>query len=129
MWFSPDKTGPKIDWLIVRPRYAKGPVPVSLLLNYYGNHTVLPDPEILLPDYPLDEPQKERGALSRTGGRTVYPVDMLLARGYAFVTACYEDVSPDPDPIQNEEDAYKRIFDLWGPRDPSRRRQRTTLYQ
>ena len=127
MWFSPDKTGPKIDWLIVRPRYAKGPVPVILLLNYYGNHTVLPDPEILLPDYPLDEPQKERGALSRTGGRTIYPVDMLLARGYAFVTACYEDVSPDPDPIQNEEDAYKRIFDLWGPRDPSRKDNTTSL--
>ena len=127
MWFSPDKTGPKIDWLIVMPRYAKGPVPVILLLNYYGNHTVLPDEEILLPDYPQDEPLRERGALSRTGGRTLYPVDMLLARGYAFVTACYEDVSPDPDPIQDEADAYHRIFDLWGPRDLSRKDNTTSL--
>ena len=127
MRFSPDGKGPKIDWLIVMPRYAKGPVPVILTLNYYGNHTVLPDGEILLPDYPQDEPLKERGVLSRTGGRTIYPVDMLLARGYAFVTACYEDVSPDPDPIQQESDAYHRIFDLWGPRDPARKDNTTSL--
>ena len=127
MRFSPDGKGPKIDWLIVMPRYAKGPVPVILTLNYYGNHTVLPDEEILLPDYPQDEPLKERGVLSRTGGRTIYPVDMLLARGYAFVTACYEDVSPDPDPIQQESDAYHRIFDLWGPRDPARKDNTTSL--
>ena len=127
MRFSPDGKGPKIDWLIVMPRSAKGPVPVILTLNYYGNHTVLPDEEILLPDYPQDEPLKERGVLSRTGGRTIYPVDMLLARGYAFVTACYEDVSPDPDPIQQESDAYHRIFDLWGPRDPARKDNTTSL--
>lgn len=127
MRFSPDGKGPKIDWLIVMPRYAKGPVPVILTLNYYGNHTVLSDEEILLPDYPQDEPLNERGVLSRTGGRTIYPVDMLLARGYAFVTACYEDVSPDPDPIQREEDAYHRIFDLWGSRDPARKDNTTSL--
>ena len=127
MWFLPDRKGPKVDWLIIFPRYARGPVPVILTLNFNGNHTVLPDPEILLPDYPQNAPLQERGLLSRTGGSTIYPVDMLLARGYAFVTACYEDVSPDPYRIRNEEDAYERVFDLWGPRDPSRKDNTTSL--
>ena len=127
MWFNPDKSGPKIDWLVIRPRYAAGPVPVVMLLNYNGNHTVLADEKILLPDYPLSDPLMERGVLSRTGGRTIWPVDMLLARGYALVTACYEDVSPDPDPIRNETDAYQRIFELWGPRDPARKDNTTSL--
>ena len=128
MRFSPDSTGPKIDWLIILPRYAKGPVPAIVTLNYCGNHTVLPDKEILLPDYPLSEGEVlERGVLSRTGGKTIYPVDMLLARGYAFVTACYEDVSPDPLDPKDEESAYTRIFDLWSPRDPSRTDNTTSL--
>ena len=128
MRFSPDSTGPKIDWLIILPRYAKGPVPAIVTLNYCGNHTVLPDKEILLPDYPLSEGEVlERGVLSRTGGKTIYPVDMLLARGYAFVTACYEDVSPDPLDPKDEDSAYTRIFDLWGPRDPSRTDNTTSL--
>ena len=128
MRFSPDSTGPKIDWLIILPRYAKGPVPAIVTLNYCGNHTVLPDKEILLPDYPLSDGEVlERGVLSRTGGKTIYPVDMLLARGYAFVTACYEDVSPDPLDPKDEDSAYTRIFDLWGPRDPSRTDNTTSL--
>ena len=41
MWFRKDKTGPYIDWLIVRPRHATGPVPVVMQLNYYGYHDFL----------------------------------------------------------------------------------------
>ena len=50
MWFRDDKTGPCITWLILTPEKLKGPFPVVLLLNYQGNHTVLPDEEILIPD-------------------------------------------------------------------------------
>ena len=50
MWFKADKSGPSVDWLIITPARAKGPVPTVILLNYEGNHTVLPDPEIIVPD-------------------------------------------------------------------------------
>lgn len=50
MWFRPDKTGPKVDWLIVTPNNVQGPMPVVLLYNYAGNHAVLADKEILVPD-------------------------------------------------------------------------------
>ena len=33
MWFRTDKTGPKVDWMIVTPRHIKGPVPAIILLN------------------------------------------------------------------------------------------------
>lgn len=128
MWFSPDHTGPKIDWLLIMPRYAKGPVPTILFLNFYGNHSILGDEEVLMPDYPIQEEKPmERGALSRSGGQTVFPLEMILSRGYAIMTACYEDVSPDPLVPADEEQAYTRIFDLWGPRDPSRTDNTTSL--
>jgi len=40
MWFREDKSGPFVDWLIITPKYARGPVPAVMLLNYRGNHTV-----------------------------------------------------------------------------------------
>ena len=123
MWFRADKTGPFIDWLIVTPRHARGPVPSVMLLNYQGNHTILSDPEIIeaVPPLPANARHANvpRGQYSDPHQRTYYPVSMILARGYAFVTACYGDVSPDPDSEQDRY-AYQRCFDLWPPRDPSR---------
>ena len=135
MWFRPDKTGPKVDWLIVTPNHVKGPVPVIMLLNYYGNHEILPDPEILVTDSWMRERKDVvRGRLNGDGDDTVYPVGMLTARGYAVVTACYCDISPDPekkhivDGVRLQDTfAYTGIFDLWGPRDPARTDNTTSL--
>ncbi len=143
MWFRSDKTGPSVDWLIVTPGNAKGPVPVVLFLNYSGNHDVLPDKEILVPDCwmsglfgEVDHKASEatRGRFNRDGEITVYPVGALAARGYAVVTACYCDISPDPSNRDEENGvklqdsfAYTGIFDLWGPRDPSRDDNTTSL--
>ncbi len=135
MWFRPDKTGPKIDWLILTPTHAPGPVPVIMLLNYTGNHEVLKDPEILMPDQWMRVPPHERGHYNLDGEDTVFPVSSLIARGYAIVTACYCDISPDPDPYQEKDGvilqdgfAYSRgVFELWGERDPSRTDNTTAL--
>lgn len=135
MWFRADKSGPKIDWLILSPARAQGPVPVILLLNYTGNHEFLADPEILLPDQWMRTPRHERGHYNLDGEDTVFPVSSLIARGYAVVTACYCDISPDPDPLVEEDGvilqdsfAYSRgVFELWGPRDPSRMDNTTAL--
>ncbi|MBQ6253785.1 MAG: hypothetical protein IJK05_03915 [Bacteroidales bacterium] len=143
MWFRPDQTGPKVDWLIVTPGNVDGPVPVVLFLNYSGNHDVLPDKEILVPDCwmsglfgEVDHKASEatRGRFNRDGEITVYPVGALAARGYAVVTACYCDISPDPNSSEVEDGvklqdrfAYTGVFDLWGPRDPSRDDNTTSL--
>ncbi|MCQ2167882.1 MAG: hypothetical protein MJY69_04345 [Bacteroidales bacterium] len=131
MWFKPDKSGPKIDWLVITPKHVKGPVPVILLLNYGGNHTVLDDEEILrYPNYTrvgLSSYDTGRGSMNKLNSPTIIPVNILIARGYAVVTACYEDISPDPDPGEDVEIAYTRIFDLWGKRDPERTDNTTSL--
>ncbi|MBQ0007054.1 MAG: hypothetical protein KBS57_06620, partial [Alistipes sp.] len=131
MWFKADKSGPKIDWLVVTPKHIKGPAPVVLLLNYGGNHTVLEDEEILIwPNYTRvgqNETLQPRGSMNKLNSRTIIPVNMLIARGYAVVTACYEDISPDPDPCFDENIAYTRIFELWGERDPQRTDNTTSL--
>ena len=132
MWFRADRTGPTIDWLVVSPRFAKGPVPTVLMLNYGGNHTVLFDKEILItPGYSLwNEEIPARGSQSDPNNRTTIPVDRLISEGYALVTACYEDISPDPDPATEEEknaNAYTGVFELWGARDPQRCDNTTSL--
>ena len=140
MRFFPDGSGPKIDWLILTPNHVKGPVPTILLLNYNGNQELLPDKEILLTDawlrtgtHKADE--SSRGLLSRENGQvTVFPLGMMLARGYAFVSACYSDISPDPDMLEHENGiilqdsfAYSGVFELWGTRDPSRQDNTSSL--
>jgi len=140
MWFRKDKTGPFIDWLIVRPRHVTGPVPVVMQLNYYGNHEFLTDKEVPLPHgWMQNEKDKGitehkavealRGRLRRTDCRTPFPVDMILSRGYAFMTACYADVSPDPDwkTDDMEKFPYTGVFELWGPRDETRTDNPTAL--
>ena len=143
MWFRPDKTGPKVDWLVVVPNHVKGPVPVIMLLNYTGNHEMLPDEEIFITDSWIRDQEgvkdhhistAKRGRYNGDGESTIYPLGMLTARGYAVVTACYCDISPDPNrgdvkdgvPLQDTF-AYTGIFDLWGPRDPSRDDNTTAL--
>ena len=131
MWFSEDRSGPKIDWLVVRPRSASGPVPVILTLNYWGNHTFIPDPEVIVPDCWLEkEPAfgingnsanpDWRGYLLTGELRYHYPINDFLRRGYALVTACYAEVAPDPETVAKQKEiAFTRIYDLWAPRDPS----------
>ena len=131
MWFSEDRSGPKIDWLVVRPRSASGPVPVILTLNYWGNHTFIPDPEVVVPDCWMEKETEFgisgnsanpdwRGKLLTGELRYHYPIDDFLRRGYAFVTACYAEVCPDPETVAKQREiAFTRVFDLWSPRDPS----------
>ncbi|MBR1519437.1 MAG: hypothetical protein IJ624_08050 [Prevotella sp.] len=128
MWFREDKTGPFVDWLIITPTSTRKQVPAVMLLNYRGNHTILTDEEIIITDtrdVPLNLYREEapRGLCANPDTVSYYPVSSILARGYAFVTACYNDVSADPNPSSLEEQnryAYNRVFELWGPRDNTR---------
>jgi len=97
---------PKINILIYTPNNVVGKVPAFIGLNFRGNHTVSDDPGIHLgtvwvrPEGGKDgwdgvlvpEPAKEedRGSMSRR-----WPIEMILDRGYAVVTAYYGDIEPD----------------------------------
>lgn len=138
MWFRSDKTGPCINWIVWLPRHAKRPVPVVSFLNYNGNAELVADTDIpLLTSYSRGPNgdgtgvtaayfESIRGRQLDPNYRTHFPLQTILARGYAVMSACYCDVSPDPDSREKNPQhqqnpfAYTGVFELWGPRDPSR---------
>jgi hypothetical protein len=91
---TPD--GPAASLLVYVPNARKGPAPAFLGLNFTGNHTVHPDPAILMPP-----PTEEAVRLERTGARGSvalhWPIETILDRGYAVATAWYFDIDPDFD--------------------------------
>ena len=145
MWFKADKSGPAISWIVWLPRFAKGRVPVVSFLNYRGNHELVADPDIAIPTAwsrndlvfkGLKTPEEGRGVMTDHNRDTVFPLGTILARGYAVMSACYCEVSPDPDqkpsvgfdhPRRQERFAYNGVFELWGARDPKRTDNITSL--
>ena len=141
MWFKADRSGPCVNWIVWIPRYAKKPVPVALFLNYNGNAELVPDADIpLLTNWNRWVAEKGAGFLESIRGlqanpnnRTHFPIQSILARGYAVMSACYCDVSPDPDRLETDARfkqnpfAYTGVFELWGPRDSSRTDNITAL--
>ena len=157
VWFRADRTGPHLDWLVLLPnRHAgvepqvrggrvvcenPGKVPVVLFLNYHGNHALLDDPEVVLPDdawIHVGESRRDgtfalrpemRAFDRRTCDRRTFPAEWLLARGFAVASCCYGQVSPDVevghgDPLGL---AWTGVFGLWGPHDPADESATTAL--
>ena len=142
MWFKADKSGPCINWIVWIPKFAKNPVPVISFLNYRGNHELVRDLDI-----PIQQNWKRstriaagnksteatRGVQQDANNPTIFPLGTILARGYAVMSACYCEVSPDPtarekDPRYSQNPfAYTGVFELWGKRDNSRTDNITSL--
>ena len=138
MYFKADKSGPAINWLIIAPRHAKKPVPVIIFLNYGGNHTLLNDGQVVIPSRPANWPQPyrftaPRGRLLAPENTYHFPIQMILSAGYAVASACYKEISPDPDCEEKNPDfqqhnfAYTGVFELWGKRDENRTDNITAL--
>jgi hypothetical protein len=99
VYFIGKKDGPKMDLLIYLPAAAKKPVPVFLVPNFGGNHTVNADRGIT-----LGRPWVGKGAdvtrkpvSDKTRGQAAsrWAIDEILSRGYGVVTFYYGDVTPD----------------------------------
>ncbi|MBO5941214.1 MAG: hypothetical protein J6R18_08490 [Kiritimatiellae bacterium] len=127
MWFKADKTGPCVNWIVWIPKFAKHPVPVISFLNYRGNHELVFDKDI-----PIQQGWNRPGAktdgyksTARTRGDQLdannpscFPLGTILARGYAVMSACYCEVSPDPTRFEKDTRyrqnpfAYTGVFEL-----------------
>jgi hypothetical protein len=98
-----DSDGPSMDVLLYLPRVAEGPVPVFLTLNFYGNHSIHPDPGITLSTEWMRQNDEfgiveNRATEASRGVRSSrWPVQRLLARGYGLATIYYGDIDPDYD--------------------------------
>ncbi len=100
---QPNDNDPKVDVLIYTPNNVKKKVPAFLGLNFRGNHTVSTDPGIVLgtvwakPEgsknfVPTPAKEEDRGVQSSR-----WPLEMILDKGFAVVTAYYGDIEPDFD--------------------------------
>ena len=140
MWFKADKSGPAIDWLVLLPRWAKKPALPIIFLNYGGNYELIRDKQVVTPDMwialrPAHKCVEElRGRYEDMNSvEFVFPAHMILARGYALVTACYAQVSPDVSPNADgsvpggKPSPWSGVFDLWPKRDPARDDNTTSI--
>jgi hypothetical protein len=95
--------GPTLRVLIFRPSAGPARVPAFLGLNLFGNHTVHPDPGIRLAQgwLPVNAELGLEGHVATDASRGMhaarFPIEMLLTRGYALVTAYVGDIDPDFD--------------------------------
>lgn len=97
---------PKVNLLIYLPAKGEGPFPAFCGLNFEGNMTTSREPEVFGKAYHYRNETSESEVFGRGVKSHRWPVEMIVARGYALVTACYEDIVPDfPDP--------ERRFGAW----------------
>jgi hypothetical protein len=111
----------RMELLMYLPLSARQqPVPVMLLLNFGGNHTIHPDPAIVLPKGYIRENYSPAEAFRGSRYELGYPIEAIIARGYAIATVYYGDIDPDFDdgfengvhPLFDRPD--QRSEDAWG---------------
>jgi hypothetical protein len=101
VYFTENKSGPKMDILIYLPKNADKPVPMFLGLNFHGNHTIHSDPGITISEQWM-RPSQELGIVNnrateagRGKSASRWPVEMILERGYGLATIYCGDLDPD----------------------------------
>jgi hypothetical protein len=81
------------------PNQRSGPAPTFIGLNFRGNHTIHPDPSITLNSgwVPRGEGIVENRATEQSRGAWAdrWPVEMIIARGFAVATIYCGDIDPD----------------------------------
>ena len=102
IYFNEEPQGPKMHLLCYIPNNVKSS-PAFLALNFYGNHSIHSDPNITLSSAWMrnsDEmgTKNNRATESSRGVRSSrWPVELILSKGFALVTAYYGDIDPDYD--------------------------------
>src|SRR5262245_39476026 len=91
---------PPVYVLLVVPNERKGPAPVFVGMNFSGNHALVDDPKVRIPDcwmYPSKVGVVKNRATEAGRGKAkdVWALDQAIARGYAVATFYNGDVDPD----------------------------------
>lgn len=96
--FGPLKM-PKIHLLLVVPNERKGPAPTFVGMNFCGNHAVVTDPNVRIPDVWMyagpGVTNNKATELGRGKQLDVWAIDQTIGRGYAVAIFYDGDVHPD----------------------------------
>lgn len=103
--FTGEKDGLSADLLVYLPNriLEQGkPAPTFVILNFFGNHTIHPDPAIRLSTRWMkngyDCIQDHRAGEDCRGLRVSrFPVEQIIRRGFGLATIYYGDIDPDFD--------------------------------
>jgi hypothetical protein len=128
--FTEKPDGPRMELLVYIPKAANGSnrVPVFLGLNFGGNHAIHSDLGIALStQWMRDDPRNgivnHRATESSRGSESSrWPVERIIARGFALATAYYGDLDPDYDdgfkngihPLYYQSNQSRPADDEWG---------------
>jgi hypothetical protein len=120
--FTGREQDPNMSVLIYLPNDKAGPVPLFVGLNFKGNHSIYPDPDISIPTSWMRGGDHRASAEGRGQSASRWPVERILERGYGLATIYYGDIDPDfDDGFQNgvhphfyEEGQKKPAPDEWG---------------
>jgi hypothetical protein len=127
--FSDKPDGPRMDLLLYLPKRGNNATrtAVFLGLNFGGNHTIHSDPGITLSRQWMRDRVKgvvnhQATESSRGSDASSWPVERILARGYALATVYYGDIDPDYDdgfkngihPLFYRPGQTKPAADEWG---------------
>jgi len=93
VYFSKDKTGPKMDLLIYLPAAARQKAPLLLNLGFGGNAAAVDDPGVKASE--VWGRDRKKVPVKRGAGFGRLNVLPLLERGYGVATVYYGDIDPD----------------------------------
>lgn len=123
--FTDQDAGPSMELLIYLPRHASAaaPAPVFLGLNFFGNHTVDPDPGIRLSsrwmrhreNHGIENNRATEAA--RGVSQNAWPVRQIIERGYGVATIYCGDLAPDNAELYRN-DVLSLFQDVNQPRGP-----------
>jgi len=91
---SNNRLAREIYLLMYLPKTPKENIPVFLSYNFNGNHTVQPDPAIIISPSIAKISSKDQNP-ERGGQSSRWNVEMITDEGFAVITVCYHDVFPD----------------------------------
>ena len=102
LYFNKNRSGPKINVLILMPKRTNDnwPFPAFLGYNFNGNHTVHPDEKIRMSKvwaHKVGSKPHWPDKSTRGTSASRWQVEKIISRGYALITVYYGDVDPDFD--------------------------------
>lgn len=108
IYFSKDRTGPRMELLVYLPRNATGRVPVFLNMSFFANNLAVTDPGVrvgrrwdrdtraqVAAEPPPTNRSGSTGEVTANRARRGFPVEQFLERGIGVATFNKDDLAPD----------------------------------